>query len=452
MSSPPRPKLPATLFRLTLAYAGLFVVATLLILLGGGEIGYRLQQARLQSSVERRIAELEAVHAARGMSGLADAVRAGELEAEETGLFYRLNASTGERVAGGLEADASGVGWFRFTPTGEDSDEVHSAYVARLSDGGELIVGFDPEPLYDLRELTFAGAFWTLVISLPLALICGAIVSARVVRRVKLISETAERVRAGSLSARVPATGVSDEFERLAGNVNTMLDSVEALTRNLENVTVGIAHDLRTPLTRVRNRLEALRDGARDPVLLDANVEAAIEDVRRLLATFDALLRIGQIDAGTQRAGFKVVDLSRLVSELTETYAVVATAENRALQSSIAPGVETLGDRALLTQMFANTLDNAIQHTPDEARIEVTLRRDDGGRPVATISDNGPGIPNEQHEEVLRPFRSFDRNGGRNHGLGLSIVHAIARLHGVDMRLEDNAPGLRVVFTFPPRA
>jgi signal transduction histidine kinase len=450
MSFPPRPRLTATLFRLTLTYAGVFVAATLVLLIGGGEAAYRLRRAALEAQVERRVDDLLTTYRRDGMEGLAGHVRAQERRADPPGLTYRLETPQGERLAGRLDGVAGPLGWSSFTPIGEDSDEVHSAHATRLSNGGRLVVSYDPEPLYDVRELMQAGSFWALAISLPLALICGGIVSARVLRRIRLISDTAGQVRSGSLSARVPVSDAGDEFDRLAVNVNQMLDSVEALTRNLENVTVGIAHDLRTPLSRVRNRLEALRNGATDPSLREAKIEGALQDIADLLVTFDALLRIGQIDAGAQRSGFRAIDLSGLFEELVETYAVVAAAEDRTLTATISPGLATVGDRALLAQMLANALDNSIQHTPTGARIEVVLRSDGAARILGSISDDGPGIPADQHEEVLRRFRSLDRNGGRNHGLGLSIVQAIAKLHGVEMTLEDNAPGLRVVFRFRP--
>jgi signal transduction histidine kinase len=255
---------------------------------------------------------------------------------------------------------------------------------------------------------------------------------------------------AGDLSRRLPRGRRRDEFDGLAVELNAMLERIETLMEDVRQVTNDIAHDLRTPLARLRHGLEDARRKAGSVQDYERAVDAAVEETDRILETFTALLRIAQIEAGTRRAGFAEVDLSGLLSGLAETYAVVAEDRGQALTSTIEPGVRAVGDRDLLGQMVANLIENALTHTPPRSRIAVTLAAGADG-PVATVADDGPGIPADMRQQVLKPFVRLE--GSRTapgNGLGLASVAAIARLHGIALGLSDNGPGLRATLPFVP--
>ena len=242
-----------------------------------------------------------------------------------------------------------------------------------LPDGGWLNAAVSKERYHDVAELMLAGAVWTVAIALPLALLSGALLSRAILGRLAEIAATAESVRGGTLSQRVPVSAKGDEFDRLSVALNGMLGTIEALTRNLRNVSVGIAHELRGPLTRVRNRLVTI--DPRDPDAVAPAIESSLAEIDATLVTFDALLKIGQIEARSPGHGFQAVDLSMLLAELAEIYRPVAADRCKRLDARIAPDVVLQGDRPLLTQMISNLLENAIEHTPDGTGITVELER-----------------------------------------------------------------------------
>ena len=224
-----------------------------------------------------------------------------------------------------------------------------------------------------------------------------------------------------------------------------MLNTIETLTRNLRNVSVGIAHELRGPLTRVRNRLVALDPGK--PELLEPAIETSLAEIDATLVTFDALLKIGQIEARSQGDGFSDVDLSELIAELAEIYAPVAADRCKRLEAQIAGTVVLRGDRPLLTQMISNLLENAIEHTPEGTRIMVELGPTEGGHRLV-VQDDGPGIPPGETERIFDRFYRLERaNSERGNGLGLSLVRSICGLHGFVVHLDPTASGARFEIT-----
>jgi signal transduction histidine kinase len=249
-------------------------------------------------------------------------------------------------------------------------------------------------------------------------------------------------------AAASPRAG-GDEFDRLAGRINAALDRLQELMATIRRVTDDVAHDLRTPLSRLRQRLEAAAASGRDAEARGA-VAGAIEECDRILGVFEALLRIAQVEGGGPRASFKPFDLSGVVEAVAEVYGPAAEERRQTLAARVAPGVAAWGDRELATQMLANLVENAVRHGREGGRVEVALDQAPGGGAVVTVADDGPGIPPAERERVFRRFHRLDAaRSSPGTGLGLALAKAIADLHGMSIDLSDNAPGLRVAVSVP---
>jgi signal transduction histidine kinase len=448
-----RPLLRSSAFRLTLLYAAVFEisVAVLFAVIYWGAIDR--VRSQLDEQIER---ELSALHQEYRFGGIFNLliVLTDRVSAPGTGFFYKLQAPNGNRLAGNLGDTRVAEGWSEIAhrPRGRragQADIVLRTRAVTLSNGAVLAVGQSTETVQQVRELVIRAFLWAAAVTLVLALAGGALVSARFLRRVEAVERAAGEIIDGRFDRRLPVRGSGDEFDRLAGNVNRMLDRIEALLENLKQATNDIAHDLRTPVARLRQRIEGARLHARSVADYEAATEQALTDIDGILRTFTALLRIAQIEAGTRRAGFAEVDLSGVFTTMLEVYGPVAEDRGQSLGGTVAPGIAFRGDREMLTQMLANLVENAIRHSPAPASIEVSLTSGDGGA-VGTIADNGPGIPAEQRERVLRRFYRLDSSRTTpGSGLGLSLASAVAQLHGIAMELGDNAPGLRVTLRFP---
>lgn len=371
--------------------------------------------------------------------------------------YYLLLGRDGHVLAGNLPPLAPRPGWHRLHAlehpgADQDTDEpAILAYGIALPDGNFLVVGRDTHPLVELRELFMRAFGWAGGVTVVLAIGSGLFLSTGFLRRIEAINRTTHEIIDGDLKRRVPTRGTGDEIDRLAGNLNQMLDRIEALMEGLRQVSNDIAHDLRTPLAQIRQRLDDVRLNAGSKSEYEAAADLTMTDVDAILGTFNALLRIAQIEAGTRRAGFADLDLSATIQNVVDAYAPVAEQDGQTLTVNIQAGVIVRGDRALLTQMIANLVENALRHTPLGTRIDVRLEDAQDGV-VATVADTGPGIPEEACGKVLQRFYRLDASRTTvGSGLGLSLVAAVAELHGIAITLADNAPGLKVILKFPAR-
>jgi signal transduction histidine kinase len=323
-----------------------------------------------------------------------------------------------------------------------------------LKNGGLLLVAQDAHALDELRELIVRAFGLGAAATLLLALVGGGIMVWRVAHRIEVINRVSERIMAGDLTRRLPlgAGTRADEFDRLAANLNKMLARIEKLVEGMRQVSTDIAHDLRTPLARLRRSLEAARASAAEeasPVHLAA-IERAVAQADDLLATFAGLLRIAQIESHAARFVFSTVDLSAVINDVLEVYRPAAEEKHQTLVGGVAESVYVAGDRPLLTQMVANIAENAIRHSPESACINIKLVSGVNDGPLLTISDNGPGIPPTERANVFRRFYRLEKSRtSPGDGLGLSLVAAVAELHGISIRLADNLPaGLQVTLSF----
>lgn len=321
---------------------------------------------------------------------------------------------------------------------------------AELSPDLRLVVGRDASDRLELRILTIDALLIVLVMAVLFAAAGGLVLRRMLLRRVEAIDRTSRRIVGGDLGGRVPVTGKGDEFDLLGQSVNQMLDQIGVLMEGARNLSNSIAHDLRTPLARVRGRLEEL---ARDQTLGRERIDSvmqAIEQIDGLIAIFNAILRIAEIDAGARRQGFGRVDLRAILNDLVDLYAAVAQERTISLDLRAGLQIHVLGDRQILSQAVANLVDNAIKYTPDGGTITVTLAADPEQVKVI-VADSGPGIPDAEKRQVIKRFYRMEQSRATpGSGLGLALVDAVARLHGGALRLLDNVPtGLRAILELP---
>jgi signal transduction histidine kinase len=363
--------------------------------------------------------------------------------------IYLLQDREGRKIAGNVPAmkPQEGLIWTNGGLLGWPRYPVAEGRI--LENGQFLLIGQDLVLLGDLYTVLIRAFASSIGLTILLAILGGLLISRNILRRVSTVSETSRAIVAGDLSQRLPLAGADDEFDHLASSVNAMLDRIVELMKQTQQVTNDIAHDLRTPLTRLRQRLErARRREGTEEARLEV-LDRSIEDVDAILRTFGALLRIAQIEAGGRASSLGAFDFSRLISGISEDFGPAARDQGRHLSAQLTPGLIVHGDRELLMQMAVNLIDNAIHHSRVGADIRITADRV-AGAPRFIVADSGGGIPPEERERVFRPFYRLEpsrQNEGS--GLGLSLVAAIVKQHRATIALEDNHPGLRVVVVFP---
>lgn len=447
----------STSFRLLAWYAAVFIGSVAVLLLVVYWITIASLDQQLRESVEHETDVLSELYRDEGLESAVRAIRLRVADLRAPRRYYLLQDAAGERIAGNLPRMTPQEGAMllpvSYLMKGRRArpDERAQAYPVvamgrRLENGEFLLVGENRYRAIRAREAILQAFGWGIVIMVLLAAGGGAALGVGFLRRIEEINRTARSIIDGDLSKRVPTRGGEDEMEKLAINLNAMLDRIEALMETLKRVSDDIAHDLRTPLSRLRHRLEAARaklgpDG-------DRVVEQSISELDAILSTFSALLRIAQIESGARRAAFSDVSLRRILSTVSEAYTAVAEDQNQKLDVDIERDSSVRGDRELLTQMVANLVENAIRHCPAGARISVQVDQESSA-PVLSVTDTGPGIPASAREKVFQRFYRLETSRTTpGSGLGLALVKAIADLHGAVVELSDNLPGLRVRVRF----
>jgi signal transduction histidine kinase len=318
-----------------------------------------------------------------------------------------------------------------------------------VGDNFRLLVARDVYEHQLTRKLFTTALPWSVGLMLLFGLIGGAYLSRNFLRRLDTINRTSADIIAGKLTRRVPVGEAGDEFDALAENLNRMLDRIERLMKGMREVVDSVAHDLRTPLNRLRNRLEELQHHTDPDAPFAADIDGAIAETDRLIATFNALLLIAEADAGVARGSMNQIDLAAVVDDVAELYAPLAEEKDIAL--TVAPSGVTMieGNRTLIGQALANLIDNAIKYTSAGGHIAVSLGETPAGI-VLSVADNGPGIPPADRERVLQRFVRLEKSrNSPGTGLGLSLVDAVARMHEAKLKLDDNAPGLKASIVFP---
>lgn len=459
--------------RLTATFILIFSLFSILLLAFIGWQSSVQIQRQQANEIDREVRVLQRIDAVQGIRALAFAIDRIS-RAPGPGVYY-LGDATGQYLLGNVTDVPADVliepGIYSFDyeranpfidPPAENADRpaperTRSGFAVvrsvELSNGMRLVVGRDVVERRGFSAIIIQS-FMVGVIGIVLfSLIAGGVTARRVLKRIDTIRDTSTKIMSGNLSERVPITKRNDEFDGLATNLNAMLDRIEQLLQGLKEVTDNVAHDLKTPLTRLRNQAEsALRDGATDESRQKA-LETTIAESDRLIQTFNALLMIARAEAGAPSGALADVDVSAVVADVAELYGPVAEDEGIVVETRIHEAVHLHANRELIGQAMVNLLENAVKYARPEGqgtgRITVGLRRH-AGRVLIEVADNGPGIPEADRKRVLERFVRLEKSRSEpGSGLGLSLVDAVARLHGGSFRIEDNAPGVRAVIDLP---
>jgi len=458
--------------RLTATFIAIFIVfAILLMAFIGWQSSVQIQRQQTDD-IDREIRQFQRIEANQGIRALAFAVN--RLSSQPGPGIYFLGDATGLYLLGNVTDVPAEVvitpGVYSFdyerpNPLGDDVIEeqrpprqregIAVVRSVELGNGMRLVVGRDVVERRGYSAIILQSFMVGVAGIVLFSLIAGGITARRVLRRIDTIQQTSTKIMSGNLSERVPVTRRNDEFDALATNLNAMLDRIEQLLQGLKEVTDNVAHDLKTPLTRLRNQAEAaLRDTASVETREQA-LETVIAESDRLIQTFNALLMIARVEAGAPSGALSEINISDIVADVAELYGPVAEDEGIAVETRIADGVTIKANRELIGQAMVNLLENAMKYArPDDGKsgkIDVRLSNE-AGKVQIIVADNGPGIPDADRKRVLERFVRLEKSRSEpGSGLGLSLVNAVARLHGGTFRIEDNAPGVRAVLEFPAR-
>lgn len=371
----------------------------------------------------------------------------------EPGSYLLFQDATGRFIAKILPKESDAQGWLsQLQPEPIPTNNASKTFRAKavlFPDGSRMVAASDLNDIRVVNEFFGEVFVWVLVAIVILSSGCGFLVSTIILRRVGEINLLAKAIMSGRLDRRIPLRGTNDEFDRLSVNLNLMLDRIEKLMDQVRQVSIDMAHDLRTPLARLRQRLEGARRQARCMEDYQNAIDQALIQNDEILETFSALLRIAQVGSGIGRQSFEEFSLTDMLKAIGETYEPVAEERKQCLSSTIESGLMIHADRKLLTQMIVNLLENAIRHSPAETQISMTASRTTGGVTMV-IADTGSGVSEAERDKIFQPFSRLETSRTTpGSGLGLSLVSAIADLHDITINLSDNHPGLRVTLFFP---
>jgi hypothetical protein len=450
-----RPRLKSSAaYRIALAGSAVFALAVMVL----GAAVYYAAHNQFYRQFERQVSDdaqaLAAEYHEDGLRGLRYAIDEREQGSAAKQFAYAVFDRTERRIAGSLAVAEPAPGWsdvdYRDSAQGIQRSR---ALAVDLGQGLRLVVAGKLSTVEEIDETVlflFGGAFLAVALfGIAGALLLGGYLD----RRLSGINDAARAIMQGDIGRRVPVGVQDDEFDRMAETLNAMLDRISGLMENLRQVSSDIAHDLRTPLARIRNQIEGnLLEPPETTGDYTAVLEDAIERIDEVLKLFSSILLIAAVEGGKIRASFVKVDLSALLTDLCESYGPAIEDSGRQLDWSIDPGIELAGDRELLAQAVINLLDNAQIHTQVGAVIRVELH-DEADAITVVVTDNGPGIPEPDRQRALQRFVRLEASRSTpGHGLGMSLVKAIAEVHGAQLALGDAGPGLRVEIRFPKEA
>jgi len=452
-----------TAFKLTLVYLTIFVLFAGIVLVYFAWNTRRLINEQITQTVDAEIVTLQDEYDIGGIRRLIFTLDARARRPDS--YLYLLTTAAGEGLAGNVGSLTAGIlersGWnetaYRKLEDLEQTEHHALVKIVQLAGGFRMLVGRDLEERDRMHDMVIGAGRWSLAIVVILGIAGGLFVMRRVLQRVDAMTATARTIMAGDLSERLPNAGTGDELDRLAGNLNAMLERIEALMRGLKEVSDNIAHDLKTPLTRLRNRCEEALRTAEDEAQYRAALEGTIEESDALIRTFDALLMIARAESGHARDNMRDFDAAEVARGVGELYEPVADDKGLLLKIDAPSAAPVRGNQELVSQALANLVDNAIKYAAPTATVPAKGTPEvrvgavcEGDRVLLTVSDNGPGIPEADRARAVERFVRLEQSRTQpGSGLGLSLAQAVAHLHGGDLTLEDNRPGLRTVISLP---
>ena len=456
-----------TAVRLSAVYLLLFAICAAFLVFYVSSMSERLLRQQMREAVAQEVEQIERVFDSNGMNGL---LRTLERRARQPGAnLYIIASPTGEVLAGNVASLQPGVldaeGWtetpFRYQRFQEEARggkrPMAYAQVIVLSNGLRVLVGRDLGEPENFRNLVRQALMVALGVMGFGALAIWYLIGRNALKRMDRMSGASQRIMAGDLSQRLPTSGSGDEFDRLSESLNTMLGRIEKLDEGLKQVSDNIAHDLKTPLTRLRNKAEAALAGGERTDYRTA-LEEMIGESDQLIRTFNALLMISRVEAGQAPAEMSAIDISGIAQDSAELYEPVAEDSGLRLVTAIADGIEVKGNRELVGQALGNLIDNAIKYaegsgSETEIRISLERRQDDV---VLSVADSGPGVPEDKREDVVKRFVRLDDSRSKpGTGLGLSLAGAVMEMHHGRLELDathperENNRGLTVRMVFP---
>jgi signal transduction histidine kinase len=447
-----------TAFRTAALFAMLFLLTVSVIF---AILYFKITQGieqKLQADIAENRKTLVAVAKDSGFDALKGIIGGKNSPSPEDEGVYMLTDAEGNFVAGNVSAIPRFNGWkrlswdaFKFKSPADEyagTDTVLASWTQ--VNGGFLLAGTGDSDVQETQDLLIEGLLGGLAITLCSALLGGAWLGARTQRRIDAMQLALDAVSRGELATRIPLSHTGDDIDQVGQQMNVTLDHLQTAVSSLGQVSTDIAHDLKTPIGRIIQRLNTARRSATTVEAYHSAIDEIRNELDAVVATFEALLRIAQIESGARRSRFRSVDLTGILTRVTDAYEYGAEDAQHHIVPDL-PLKQTLikGDPELLVQLFANLLDNAIQHSPPGSRIMIGLTKT-GGNAVAFVSDNGPGIPVAERTNVFRRLYRLEKSRTTpGNGLGLSLVAAIAALHDAKVELSDNAPGLRATLHFP---
>ena len=414
-------------------------------------------RSRSDRAIMAEYSSLRAAYELAGRDGLIPMIRQRIADKSFSDSVYLLVDPRSTPLAGNLKAWPSAVttskGWAEFRGGEPSPDAAHRPLLRAMLDtfrgGDRLLVGRDISELDSFTHQIEAAVILAVALLLVLAAVASVLVTRRTVGRIEQINATSRAIMASGLDKRIPLRGTNDEWDRVAENLNLMLDRIETLMGEVKQVSDNLAHDLRTPLTRMRGRLEKAYHGQRFDEDAQALIGDTIADLDAVLRIFTSITRIAQIETQVRTGAFRTVNLVEIAHEVVELYDAAAEQNGSCLTMTGNGEVLAIGDRDLIFDAVANLVDNAIKHGRAGGQVVVASETVNGS-PVVSITDNGPGIPADQYEQVFKRFYRLEQSRYTpGNGLGLSLVSAVARLHGARIEMFDNSPGLQFKLWFP---
>jgi signal transduction histidine kinase len=440
-------------FKLSALYLLLFLFSFLFIGITIYWLTQHTLEQQLKSSVETEAIRLKTEYDSGGLTELKDEINEVDGWKSHTLFEYGVIDQNGQLLAGNFNNFKPSAGWQTViqTPTSNNPEkkekELLYIRVMALPNKIWLGVGHDGVYIQNAGESIIQAFIWGFFLVIFLGTIGGLYLSRAFLKKIDCITESTQAIIAGDMKHRLPVSKNRDELDNLALLLNLMLDKIGSLIENIQQVSNDIAHDLRTPISHLKFRLENALTRNLSAEQYTERVAFAIEEVDTILDTFSAMLRISQIESGSRRSGFKTVSLSQIVTSVTDALYPVAEEQGKTIHVDIDPDITLIGDKELLTQLVFNLLDNAILHVPKNTQIKVSLRSS-GGQTEFIVADNGPGIAEEYRQRVFQRFYRLEQSRTTpGNGLGLSIVAAIVDLHEGTLTLLDNKPGLKIVLS-----